>query len=74
MGKLKVIYPNLLKLDYDNKRTRSQVRITGAEKEEKKTPLELFAEFYEQQNNQPMDEEQQKLVEALIHRIWEEEK
>ncbi len=74
VGKLKVIYPNLLKLNYDNKRTRSQVRITGAEKEEKKTPLELFAEFYEQQNNQPMDEEQQKLVEALIHRIWEEEK
>lgn len=70
-GKLRVIYPNLLKLDYDNRRTRSQAGLMETEEEREKTPLELFSEFYEKQNNQPMDEEQYRLVENLIHKIWE---
>ena len=45
MGKLRVIYPNLLKLDYDNRRTRSTNEVTGARQVEQKSPLELFEEF-----------------------------
>ncbi len=73
VGKLRVIYPNLMKLDYDNKRTRSGGQITGANRAESKTPMELFAEFYEKQNNQPVSKEQQKLVETYIRQIWEGE-
>lgn len=58
MGKLRVIYPNLMKLDYDNKRTRLNVHLNPAEEMDKKSPLQLFSEFYSLQNNQPMSDEQ----------------
>ena len=74
IGRLRVIYPNLMKLDYDNKRTRGSSSFTAAEEMEKKSPLELFAEFYEQQNSQPMSDEQRSFAEELINRIWEGEK
>lgn len=45
VGKLRSIYRNLMKLDYDNKRTRSNAHITGAENVEEKSPLELFLDY-----------------------------
>ncbi len=72
IGKLRVIYPNIMKLTYDNTRTRTLQCIDGAEDVEKKSPLQLFAELYEQQNNQPMNQEQQEFTQALIESIWEE--
>lgn len=72
IGKLRVIYPRLMKLDYDNKRTRSNNDIDGTENIESKTPLELFDEFYEKQNNQHMSDQQKKFVQELIEKIWEE--
>lgn len=71
IGKLRVIYPRLMKLDYDNKRTRSNNNIDGTENIESKTPLDLFNEFYEKQNNQPMSDQQKKFVQELIEKIWE---
>lgn len=73
VGKLRVIYPALMKLDYDNKRTRENRKIVGGEEVEKKTPLELIRDFYEQQNNQPMNGEQEALVAGMVEKIWEEE-
>lgn len=73
VGKLRTIYHNLMKLDYDNKRTRSNAQITGAKNVEEKSPIELFADFYELQNNQPMSEEQREYISSLIESIWEEE-
>ena len=72
MSRLRVIYPNLMKIDYDNKRTRTGGQITGADAPEKKTPLELLSAFYELQNGQPMSEEQTRYSKALIEKIWEE--
>ena len=72
IGKLRVIYPNIMKLTYDNTRTRTHQCIDGAEDVEKKSPLQLFAELYEQQNNRPMNQEQQEFTQALIESIWEE--
>ena len=71
VGKLRVIYPNLMKLSYDNKRTASQQEITDVEDIEKKSPLELFSEFFEKQNNQEMSDEQRKYVQECIESIWE---
>jgi len=71
IGKLRSIYPNLIKLDYDNKRTRSDTSIISAEIAQK-APLELFAELYEKQNNQPMQTEQETFLAGLIKTIWEE--
>ena len=73
IGKLRTIYHHLMKLDYDNKRTRSSVSISGDAEAESKTPYELFAEFYELQNNQPMNEEQSSYMTELIEKTWEGE-
>lgn len=70
-GKLRAIYPNIMKLDYDNQRTRAGQSVdTGGEVQ--KSPLELFGELYTLQNNQPMSEEQEKFSRKLMEGIWEE--
>lgn len=71
MGKLRTIYPNLMKLSYDNRRTQGVAEVTGAERPEEKTPLELFQDFYRLQNNQPMAPQQETLVRQLMETIWE---
>ena len=71
VGKLRVIYPNLMKLSYDNKRTAMQQEINEAVDVEKRSPAELFDEFYEKQNNQKMSDEQRAFVEDCIGSIWE---
>ena len=74
IGKLRTVYHNLMKLDYDNKRTRSVAQVDGAVDVETKTPIELFSDFYELQNNQPMSDDQKAFVEDLIEQVWEDEK
>ena len=73
VSKLRVIYPNLMKLDYDNARTRSRRQPDDAPQVENTSPQELFARFYAMQNNRPMKEEQQELVYSLMEQIWEGE-
>ena len=73
IGKIRTVYHNLMKLDYDNKRTRTTSQIDGATDVESKSPLELFSDLYELQNNQPMSDEQKAFVSDLIEQIWEDE-
>ena len=72
--RLRAIYPNVMRLDYDNARTRAGIDFSAAEAVEKKTPLELFREFYVRQNGKAMDEEQEKYLAARMAEIWEGEK
>lgn len=72
MGQLRVIYPNIMKLSYDNTRTRTNQLIDGAENVKDKSPLELFEELYQKQNNQDMSEQQKAFTLELIESIWEE--
>ena len=71
VGRLRVIYPNMMKLSYDNTRTRVNQVIDGAEDVQRKSPLTLFGELYELQNNQPMSDEQRSFTQELIESIWE---
>lgn len=66
MQKLRSVYPNLMRLNYDNSRTRQDRAVETAEDIEQKTELELFEEFYELQNNQPMSAEQLEYIEGAI--------
>lgn len=70
LGKLRLIYRNLMKLDYDNARTRAAGEIT-VEHRRSRSPLELFADFYEMQNGQPMTAEQLVFLEELIAKAEE---
>ncbi len=71
VGKLRLFYPNIMKLSYDNKRTQTQQEITQSEEVEKKSPLEIAGELFEMQNNQPMSEAQQAILTECIEAIWE---
>ena len=71
MGQLRPVYPNLMALDYDNLRTRSGA-VVLEEADVKRDPLELFADFYQQQNHQPMSEEQRRYLTELLETIQEE--
>lgn len=73
MGRLRVIYPYLMKLDYDNRRTRTSVQIEGASRMEEKTPKQLFSEFYQLQNNTELSKEQEAFLDDLIGSIWGKE-
>ena len=74
IAKLRTIYRGLMKLDYDNKRTRASAVVTGDAGAETKTPFELFSDFYELQNNQPMNGEQAAYIKETIEKIWEGER
>lgn len=71
--KLRTVYPYLMKLDYDNSRTRAGVQLEAAEDVGRRTPPELLEEFYEQQNGQPMGEEQRAFAREWMERVWGEE-
>ena len=73
VSRLRVIYPNLMKLDYDNRRTRAGLPSEIGGREKQKTPLEWLQDFFERQNNQPMSDEQTRFAQQLIESIWEDE-
>lgn len=71
LQKLRVIYPNIMQLEYDNRRTRENMELTGAKAVEKKSEMELFMEFYELQNNQSMSQVQEEFVRNIIQEVKE---
>ena len=70
-GRLSSVYKHLLKLDYDNSRTRSNREIQGIENARNLDPLELFGDFFEMQNNHKVSDEQKEFLKNLIDDIWE---
>lgn len=68
-AKLRSVYKNLLKLDYDNARTRNQNVISLADLTEEKSTLELFDDFYEMVNGKKMTDEQTKIMENVINKV-----
>jgi len=72
IAKLRNVYPNLMRLDYDNRRTQAASSLETVASTEKKTPSQLFGELFEIQNGQLMSEEQSKYLTNLFNEIWEE--
>ena len=73
MRKLKTVYPNILRIDYDNARTKSGGAVEVVPEAETKTPMELVSEFYAMQNGQPMNEAQSEYIQRLAETVWEEQ-
>lgn len=74
LGKLRTVYPNVMKLGYDNTRTRVTQTIDDGAVLEGKKPIDLFEELYEKQNNRQMSDEQKSFVQDIIDVIWKEER
>lgn len=71
IGRLRSIYPNIMKLDYDNARTRTAGEFLRPQQAESKSPARLFADFYFMQNNRQMSDDAGCFVHELIEKIWE---
>lgn len=69
MARLRAVYPNIMKLEYDNKRSSAGRDFSLGERVEDKTEIELFTELYEQQNGVSMNEKQQEFVERIVSRL-----
>ncbi|HCP14668.1 MAG TPA: exonuclease sbcCD subunit D, partial [Peptococcaceae bacterium] len=64
VGQLRQVYPNLMHLDFENSRTRGNGSVRNAASGDvaRKSPLELFSEFYQNQNNSEMTPEQIRIM------------
>lgn len=63
---LQTVFPNLMRFAVENSRTAHEEEVTFGDSVAKRDPLELFAEFYEQQNGNPPDESRLALMKALF--------
>lgn len=63
-GALKAVYPNLMRLDFDNARTRADDAAVLEEEQLEQQPStqELFAQFFEVQNGKPLSTWQQAVL------------
>ena len=70
VGRLRKVYPYVMRLDYDNARTRRNREIDSTEAVREQSPEENFDAFYALQNNRPMTKEERRCVRTLIEEIW----
>lgn len=70
IGRLRAVYPNIMKLDYDNTRTRENRVVSDLADEVQRSPAELFSEFYRTCNNSELSEEQKYYIDSVIKEIW----
>jgi len=68
MGKLRSVYPNVMSLDFDNSRKSIDLGmvVTSAEKIEKLSPYDLFADFFLEAQGSTMSTEQTEIVRELL--------
>ena len=69
IGRLRTVYGNILKLDYDNSRTRRQSTLELADVEQRRTDLEYFEEFFRQRNGREMTPQQRSFVAGLLEEM-----
>ena len=72
LARLRYRYPNLLRLEYDNIRTRAAEIIDPTEGE-MISPMQLLEDFYQLRNGRPMEDEQRQMSLAWMEEIWEGE-
>ncbi len=72
LASLRTVYPNVLKLSYDNKASRAAENIENFSGVNEKKPLEIFETFYQSRRGAEMSEEQRTYIQSLIEKIWGE--
>lgn len=67
IGKLRSVYPNIMRLDFENSRSvwNSEAK-TAAEEVDLKNPMKLFEEFFINQNNNPISGSQRDIMLKLF--------
>lgn len=74
IGQIRKVYPNLMVLDFDNKRSRSISKEQDAYAREaaKKNTMELFSDFYKLQNHVDLTNEQIEVMENIFEEAGED--
>ena len=68
IGQLRPVYPNLMHLDFENSKTRQlePSKTAASGNVACKNPMELFAEFYQNQNNLALTVQQQQVLQTVF--------
>ncbi|MDO4507461.1 MAG: exonuclease SbcCD subunit D [Spirochaetales bacterium] len=69
---LRTVYPNILKITYDNKATKAAENVERFDAVDEKKPLDVFEAFYKARRGADMDESQREYIQSLIEKIWGE--
>ncbi|MEG1163949.1 MAG: exonuclease SbcCD subunit D [Anaerovoracaceae bacterium] len=71
IGQLRQVYPNLMAMDFDNSRTKQNVNLQGATVAgvAKKTPIELFGEFFQMQNNNDLTKAEAEIMKSIFEQV-----
>jgi exonuclease SbcD len=66
-GKLRAVYPNLMRIDFENRRMETENAGTAAAGDpSRRTPMQLFDEFYRDRNGSPMSAKERKILEEIM--------
>ena len=74
IGRLRRFYPNVMRLDFENRLSR-EIKLKNAASGEdlsQKTAMELFEDFFQMQNQKEMTQEQTQVMESLFCSSQEE--
>ncbi len=71
-ARLRTVYPNLLRLEYDNRRTRAEADLSFPDEAHALDPLAAFTELYEKQNGTPPDDAALAYLAGIFDRAKEE--
>ena len=74
IGKLRTIYPNIMRIEYENSRTSAYNEVGSVDIEGNKSPIELFEELFVKQNNRGFSDSERELCKAIMEEVWEVEK
>ena len=69
---LRTVYPNVLKISYDNMASRAAENVERLGAVDKKNPFEIFEAFFNSRRGRDMDEDEKEYVHSLIEKIWGE--
>ncbi len=70
VSRLRTVYPNIMKLTYDNTRTQTNNIISADDTVLNVMPIDLLKDFYMLQNNKQFTDRQRDFADALIKKIW----
>ncbi len=69
IGRVRTVYPNVMRLDYENQKTKTINLYSADEDVAQKSPMQLFKEFYLLQNNVEIDDEKMGIVSELLEKL-----
>ena len=72
IGKLRKFYPNILKLEYENKISSNDVLDNIDIDKSNMSPIDLFSEFYKMQNGIELPAKKKKIIEEVIKEVSDE--